>query len=573
MKKLILSLFIINIGCSTHKQEPSIADLADRYLERYISTFPENCYFVDLTIEDHSRFSSNHPENLARWEKFEDSLYNEVQKIEASTLSTRADKITYWLLKEELESSIGLRVCKRALWNVNHLWGFYHLWSNVADFQPVGNDELRKQAFERWGLFPEYVDTEIGNLSTGLEEGYTMPAEIVDLVIEQVRTLANYSLEDSPFMSPARRDSSERFKEEWKIMVTEKIHPSLLKYADYLQSTYREKTRTEVSLLTLPNGNECYLAFIRARTTTPKSGEEIFNLGLEIVNANIKVIEELGKDLYQSDDFEEIISLINADTSLYFKSADEILAYNTAIMDSAKSKCYDWFDLMPSTGVTLKPYLEYESGTGAYENATENKPAYFRINLKNPERQTYYANEKLSFHEAYPGHHLQIGVEMDIKGLHPVRKLIGFGSYIEGWARYSEQLAEEMGLYSYKASLINRRAWPSRGLVSDPALHLKDWSKDSIINFMMASGINRTHATSLYHRIIVTPAQLTSYDVGGEEIKALRKLAENQLQDAFNIKEFHNKVLENGSIPLSALRLVIEQWIDDKRNTDATKNE
>ena len=123
-----------------------------------------------------------------------------------------------------------------------------------------------------------------------------------------------------------------------------------------------------------------------------------------------------------------------------------------------------------------------------------------------------------------------------------------------------------MGLYESKIALIRRRAWPSRGLVVDPALHAKGWTKEQAINFMMESGMNAESALSLYHRIIIWPAQLTSYDAGGEEIKALRKIAEGKLGEHFDIKEFHSKILENGSIPLSALRITIDEWISNKKN-------
>jgi uncharacterized protein (DUF885 family) len=136
-----------------------------------------------------------------------------------------------------------------------------------------------------------------------------------------------------------------------------------------------------------------------------------------------------------------------------------------------------------------------------------------------------------------------------------------FGSYVEGWARYSEQLAEEMGLYESKFAQIRRRAYMPRGFVYDPGLHTKDWTKEQVISYIMESGMSADMALTLYLRSIVMPAQLTSYDAGGEEIKALRTLAEEKLGDNFNIKEFHSKILENGSIPLSALRVTIEKWI------------
>ncbi|MGB5269487.1 MAG: hypothetical protein WBN52_03200, partial [Eudoraea sp.] len=145
MKKIILILLVIYAGCTTQtqQQEPAITDLADEYLERTISRFPEDRYFLDLPIEDHSLFSSNHLEDLAKWEEFEDSLYTKIIKIDKSKFSSQADQITYWLLMEELESSIGMRACKRELWNVNHQWNFSRLWLSIIDFQPVGNDTLR----------------------------------------------------------------------------------------------------------------------------------------------------------------------------------------------------------------------------------------------------------------------------------------------------------------------------------------------------------------------------------------------------------------------------------------------
>jgi uncharacterized protein (DUF885 family) len=184
--------------------------------------------------------------------------------------------------------------------------------------------------------------------------------------------------------------------------------------------------------------------------------------------------------------------------------------------------------------------------------------------LSNPEQQRKGGNEITTYHETYPGHHLQIGIQNDIEGLHPISRLIRFASFSEGWARYSEQLAEEMGLYESKAALIERNAWPSRGMVVDPGVHLKGWTKDQAITFIMEAGWSESVALNVYYRILVWPAQLTSYDAGGEEIKALRRLAEDRLKQDFDIKEFHTKILENGSIPLIDLRAIIQEWLDEK---------
>ncbi len=563
-KYLATLLLIIVFGCINENkiEEPLINNLADVYHAKVLEIYPEYAYYIDVELEKHDKISSNDLKEIKEWESFEDSLYNELKKIDELKITLKKDKITYWLLKEELESSKQMRVCNRNLWDVNHRSGWQRKWLSVANFQPVGTPELRDQALIRWNTFPSYVTTEIENLRKGISLGYTMPKEIVNLVIDQMQVLQDYEIENSPFMSPAKREDDTAFKVEWKTLILEKILPSIASYQEFLKDEYLFKARDKASILNIPNGKECYQAYIRGYTTSDKTGDEIFELGNEIVTKNKLKVVELGKELYKSEDFEEIVKLVEKDSADYFKTSEEILAVNTQLLETAKNESEKWFAVLPSTEVTIKPYEPHEAGRGSYEGATKGKPAYFRINLQDPKKQQKGSNEILTYHEAYPGHHLQIGIEKDIVGLHPISKLTSFGSYVEGWARYSEQLAEEMGLYQNPSALIKRRTWPSRGMVVDPGLHLKGWTKEQAINFMKESGTTDDSALSLYHRIIIWPAQLTSYDVGGEEIKALRKLAETKLGEAFDVKEFHSEILKNGAIPLSALRGSINEWID-----------
>lgn len=568
---LILMVVLIGLasGCNKTKndKEPSVLlnELADIYYNKAIERFPEYDYYRDEVFNRHDQISSNTIEAIERWENFEDSLYSKFEKIDHLGLKEQNDRIVYWILKEQLERSIGLRVCKSYLWDINHRRGWVTKWLSVANFQPVDTENHKKQAFTRWNKFPEYVKTEIEHLRLGMSQGYTMPKEIVTLVIDQMQVLQDYKIEDSPFMSPAKRSNDTIFSKKWKQLVNEKILNGIVSYKEFLQDEYLEKAREEASILKIPNGDECYKGYIRSYTTTKKTGEEIFDLGRKIVEANKEKVIELGTKRYNTKDFSEIIRLSEQDSTDYFKTSEEILQANTRLLEKAKIESTKWFAKMPSTEVILKPYEVHEAGRGGYERATKNKPAYFRINLKNPEKQQKGNNEILTYHEAYPGHHLQIGIELDLKKPHPINKLVGFGSYSEGWARYSEQLAEEMGLYENFAALIERRAWPARGMVVDPGVHLKGWSKERAMDYMMESGTSPASALALYRRIIIWPSQLTSYDVGGEEIKALRKLAEEELKEDFDIREFNSEILKNGAVPLLALRAFISEWINQKR--------
>ena len=561
--KLVILILVTGSAFGQNDDKQAVI-LADKYYESYLETFPENAYFVDIPLTRHDQISSNNLAVLKTWERFEDSIYAEIKKIADKSLTEKKSKVAYWLLKEELESSKGMRVCKRNLWNVDHMNGWQLTWSQLADLQPVGTPEFRSQAITRWSKLPSFISTEIQNLRTGVSQGYTMPKEIVQLVIDQFQTLLAYKIEESPFYSPAKRDSDAVFKKEWTVLLTDKVLPALAGYQTFLINEYLTKARDDISILSIPNGSECYQACIRKMTTTNKTGGEIFELGKTIVNANKQTVEKLGIELYGISNFSDIIAHVNTDSANNFKSGTEIMEYDSALLIEAEKKCHAWFSLLPSTSVTIKPYAPYESGRGGYEEATMNKPAYFRINLNDATSQKKGQNEILTFHEAYPGHHVQIGIQKDIKDLPSISKLLWFGSYIEGWARYSEKLAEEMDLYKSKTALISRRAWPSRGMVVDPGIHLMHWTKQEAVDFMKESGMKESDALILYYRIIVWPAQLTSYDVGGEEIKSLRKLFEQRLGKAFDIRDFHTKILENGSIPLGALRSQVTDWLATK---------
>ncbi len=563
----LIVLFAIS-GCvekdKTFSEIPSIVTLADLYFSRTIEVYPENTYYTDISLDRHDRISTNLLKEVKKWENFEDSLYGELSKIDVSKLTKQKDKITYWFLNEELESSIALRICNRNLWNIDPESGWQSLWLAVAQIQPIGSDELREQALTRWNNLPDIIENEITNLKLGVSKGYTMPKEIVRIVINQLKILLDYQMEESPFMLPAIRDNNEEFYKQWTELYLEKILPGMIRYQTFLKDEYIPVAREDVAVLALPDGEQCYQAYIRKNTTTNKSGEEIYALGQEIVSKNKIKIEKLGRVLYESDDFGTIINNISMDSSNYFKTGDEIIAVNERLIEKAKEECEKWFISLPRTDVPIKPYESYESGVGAYESSSGDKPAYFRINLNNPGEQQKGSNEVLTFHETYPGHHLQIGLEKEIEGLHPILKFLSFTSYVEGWARYSEQLAEEMGLYESKSALITRRAWPSRGMVVDPGIHIMGWSKSQSIEYMVESGMSSEVALNLYHRSITMPAQLTSYDVGGEEIKALRELASKRIGQEFDIKEFHSKIVGNGAIPLVPLRIIIEEWIEDE---------
>jgi len=395
--------------------------------------------------------------------------------------------------------------------------------------------------------------------------GYSAPKTVVQRVIDQVDGLLALEIEESPFYSPAVRDADPGFMVVMNELVGEQINPALQRYRDFLANTYMESARTELSVTANPDGAACYEASLQRYTTLGRSGREVYELGQATVNANKAMVIELGQAAYGLDDFKAIIDQVKADPSDRFSNQEELLQFSRDAVQRAASEMPGWVGNMPDAAVEVVPFEEHEEGKGRsahYRPGNADRPGEYRIPLYQPEEQSRGNAEAIAFHEAWPGHHLQVAVGKSVEGLHPVTQIIWFSGPGEGWARYAEALAEEMGVYTTTTGPITRRAWPARGMVVDPGIHLFGWTREEAIEFMMESGrYPENMGDEMVDRIAILPGQLTAYDSGGLEILALRKMAEDTLGDDFDIREFHDRILENGTIPLVQLRAHIIAWL------------
>ncbi|WP_340111132.1 DUF885 domain-containing protein [Maribellus mangrovi] len=542
-------------------EDEKVIQLADSYYAHYINTHPEYAVIHDLFPEQKFCFNSNKLEDIKEKELFEDSLYNELLSVNMKRIEEKTDVITYSILKEQLARAGELRICKTYLWDVSYKDGFHIRLLRLAEQQPLETRLQRQAALKRWRTFPDYVQTEIMNLKVGILEGYTMPKEIVRAVIVQINRILDYKLKDSPFVKPVLKNGDKTFIQDWKELIDQEVLPALRLYQDFLKNTYLNEARTNVSLLELPNGEECYNAYLRLYIGPNVTGTEIYELGQKLVSENIAAIETLGSELYGTNQFSEIIKHTLNDSVNLFQNKKELMNDVDSVLFKAKEKCQLYFADVPNEDILIDEYENYENGAGEMDPATNDRPAYFRINNDYQLESTKADCERMIFHEAYPGHHLQSEIERGLNKMHSISKIISFDSYSEGWAIYAEQLAEEMGLYSSNAATIERRSDIGRFMVIDVGIHLFGWTKEQVIEYCSEIGLDRKVGLGMYYRSAVWPAQFIAYNYGGEEIKSLRKMAEEKLGDKFNIIAFHTAVLENGSIPLNVLRNNIEEWI------------
>ena len=545
----------------------AVTQIADRYYAITLQTTPEVAYFSGVELTRHDGMEDNSPMARKAAEAIEDEMLSALESLDATTLTGRTEWITHAYLLQTLRSDLAQRICRYDLWNVNQMGGWHSGYAQIAQLQPVGTAELREQALTRWSKMAKYIEQEIGHLENGLELGYSAPKTVVQRVIDQVDGVLALEIEKSPFYSPAVRDGDGEFAIAMNTIVKDQIYPALQRYRDFLAGTYMDSAREELSVTANPDGLACYEASLKAYTTLGRSGKEVYELGQQTVAANRAKVIELGQAAYGLDDFAAIIDKAKNDPADKFTNKDELLQFSRDMVQRAESEMPNWVLNMPKQAVEVVPFEEHEEGTGMsahYRPSSADRPGEYRIPLFEPEGQSRGNAEATAFHEAWPGHHLQVAVGQSVEGLHPITQIVWFSGPGEGWARYSEALAEEMGLYTTTTGPIKRRAWPARGMVVDPGIHLFGWTREEAIEFMMESGrFPESMGDQLVDRIAILPGQLTAYDSGGLEILALRKMAEDAMGKDFDIREFHERILENGTIPLIQLRAHIVAWIED----------
>ncbi|NIS91465.1 MAG: DUF885 family protein [Woeseiaceae bacterium] len=553
---------------TTDSAEAAVMATADTYIEAWFEHFPEMATFYRIEGKSHDRLTDNTPEGRAAWQAVEDQLLADLASVDPDLLEGSDAWLPYGILLESLEASRDSRVCETHGWNIDQVWGWQIWLGELATAQPASTDEETAWALARWQRIPAYIDNEIDNLRDGLGAGYSAPQRNVSLVVEQIDSLLGMNSSESPLYAPAVTAEDDAFSEALAQLIEDDIYPAMQRYRDFLVDEYHDRARTEIAVAALPNGAACYVAQLRTYTTLPYEPEEMFEAGKEAVALREEQITVVGERVFETGDLAEIRTRMNDDESNRFESREEVLEYTTAAVNRAREATPLWFGKVPEADVVIKPVPEYQeqSSTSRYVPASDDGalPGTYFINLFQPEEQTRGSVESLSFHEAYPGHHLQIALAQERSAAHPVTRYIGNSGFIEGWARYTETLANEMGLYSSDRNTLEMLSGLPTGMVVDPGIHAMGWSRDEAIEYTLSKQTHWTPeaAATYVDRIVVWPGQMTTYGAGELEFIRLRRQAEATLGDDFDIREFHDQALGNGSVTLIMLRSQINDWLN-----------
>lgn len=568
---------IMAVACGDQKsatpaaREPAdaaVKALADTYLAAYFVRNPDQYTYFGVPGSHHDQLPDNSLTSLRDWQAKEDAWLAQARSVDPSKIEQPSLRATYAIVREVLESSIGSRVCRNELWNVSQMTGWQIGFGYLVTIQPVGAEESRREALARWLALSGYLDTEIANLREGLRLKYTAPKLNVRIVVDQLNSLIDEKVPESPFMSPASRDKDAAFDKSFEAAYRDRLLPAFRKYRDFLEKEYLPAAREDIAVAANPDGAACYAAALRAFSTLPVSAKTVHETGVNQVEQLTKEMRTIAERSFQTTDVSALMQRLRSDPQYMFKSRKELIDYSAAALARAKAAAPSWFGLLPKSDVTIEPYPAFreKNGSSEYNPPAEDasRPGLFYINAYQAEKKSKSPAESTAFHETIPGHHLQMAIALERKEIHPIGRYIFNSGYVEGWGLYAERLAEEMKLYSSdldRIGMLSSQSFRASRLVVDSGIHAMGWTRQQAIDYMLAHCSEAADdITSEVDRYIILPGQATAYMLGMIEIHNARDAAQQAMGAKFDIKAFHDRVLEDGAVPISFLSSKIRSW-------------
>ncbi len=449
-----------------------------------------------------------------------------------------------------------------------------------AGYIPFTNEQDYRNFISRMKAFPEWIDQSISNMQSGLELHFTNPKASMEKVPSQLKPLFEADVESHIFYKPLQNlpetiDSASRVKliADYTDAIETHIKPAYKKLNDFLVDTYIPNTRTSTGLLDNSNGKAEYAYWLKFYTTTDITADEIFDLGLREVARIRNEMDSIRKSTDFKGDLPAFFQYIKTDPKFFpFKTEEEVLNRFRSFEALMEPQLNRLFNLRPKASFVVKATEKFrEAGANAqYMQPSRDgkRPGIFYETLPDPLKHNYFSMEGLFIHEAIPGHHYQVAIQLEAD-IPEFRKSYWTSAFGEGWALYAESLGTELGMYTdpyqYMGRLNNEIERAVR-LVVDAGMHHKGWTREEAIAYVLENQpVSETEAIQRIERYMVTPGQAVSYKVGELKIHALREKAKKVLGDKFDIREFHDQVLKDGSLPLTILEKKIDQWIAIKK--------
>ena len=556
--------FVLIFICSCNTNEQNLEAIIQEY---------QNYESYDNEEYPLGNFSS---EYFKSEKEFAENILLKLSKIDTDKLDEN-DNISYELLSFVLNDVIAYYDFERFLNPLLSDSGFHS--SLVYNVRPLYNYNQVKSYLNKLNAIPNYVDQYLPLISEGLEKGVSQPLVIFNGYESTYNDHITDNYESNYFYSPFKnlpKDLSENQKDsvliEAKKAIEKNVVPQFRRIKGFFENEYYPNTRTAIGVSETPKGSQFYQDRINYYTTSKiYTAEKIHQIGLSEVDRikkeMIKIIEELN---FQGS-FDDFFKFLRTDDQFYATTPKELLMYARDISKRADEQLPRFFKTLPRKPYGVAPVPDaiapkYTGGRYVGTSKNSSEPGYYWVNTYDLKSRTLYTIPALTVHEAVPGHHLQSALNNELGDSIPrFRRNLYLSAYGEGWGLYTEFLADEMGIYTTlyeKFGKFTYEMWRACRLVVDTGIHAKGWTREQAVNYMSSNTALSMHEVNTeIDRYISWPGQALSYKIGELKIRELRKMAENKLNEKFDVREFHEIILEYGTVTLSILERRINNYI------------
>ncbi len=587
---IIVCLSMVFIACkneTTSKESTaSINDVSAKFNEMLDNYYEESLQLNPLqaTFTGDNRFNDQFPNPLAyetvtkvkaHFTKYKEEL----EKFDDASLS-ESEQMTKAILKWECDINLEGFNYKSEYFPIDQMWSVNLMMGQLASgasAQPFKTVEDYDNWLNRLDGYIAWMASAGEKMKEGMEAGYVLPKALIVKVLPQLKALTVKNPEEHLFYSPVKNfpdsfseEDKKQLTEKYTKIVTERIIPAYETLHEFMSTEYLDAGRTTSGIADIPNGKDFYNYQIKLYTTTNMTANEIHELGLSEVARIAEEMEKIKEQVGYKGDLKSFFDDVrNKKELMPFTEPQQVIDNFNAIHDRMKPQIEKLFDKKPKTPFEVRRTEAFREKSASAEynpgSLDGTRPGIFYTPIPEVTKYNTYSDESLFLHEAIPGHHYQISLTQESEELPKFRKTLWYSGYGEGWALYSESLGKELGLYTdpYQYfGMLGAEMHRAIRLVVDTGLHAKGWTREQAIQYSLDNEAeSEAGITSEIERYMANPGQALSYKIGQLKIRELRAKAETALGDVFDIREFHNQVLETGCVPLALLEDKIDNWI------------
>ncbi len=602
---LLFSIFLLILVSCDMKSKSEISEETIKIESLKFNTALDSIYDIYVSMSPVSQAYLGIKDNYDQWGLYNDSISEMYHNMAITDMAfvkeqfdiNKLDKqsaLTYRMWLNDQQDGIVNYKWRYHNYPVNQMFGS-HKW--FATFLMNVHQITNVKDAEDWIARVSKIDVKIDELVDGLRnrntKGILAPKFVYPYVLQDCENLiSGYPFEQvekvNPLLEDFKKDvenidslsdeTRNKLINNAEIALLKVFQPAYLKLIDVVKETEALATE-DAGVWKLPNGEEYYKISLKNTTTTEMTPQDIYDVGMsEIARIHIEM-EKIAEKVSFEGDLYDFFDFMKNDKQFYYENTEEgrkaYLDKNILLIDAMKTRLDELFITKPKAKLEVRkvePFREKSSGVAFYNSGAPDgsRPGYYYVNLYDMAVMPKYEMEALSFHEAIPGHHMQISIAQELENLPKYRtRDAHYTSYSEGWGLYSEFIPKEIGFYQDPYSDFGRLSmelWRACRLVVDVGIHVKRWTREEAIDFYLDNtSAGEVECTKMVERHIVMPTQATSYKVGQMKILTIRESAKKILGEKFDIREFHEVVLTNGQVPLNILEELVNEWVETKQ--------